>query len=246
MFEALVVRDVKLRYKQTVFGVAWAVLQPLAAFAIFTVVFGRLAGLPSDGLPYAVFVYSGLLLWSYVSAAANAAAMSLVEQRDLVTRLRFPRLLAPLAGVTPPLLDMAIASALLVALLVWHGVVPSAALALLPLLVIAAVLVAMSVGVWLCALNVQYRDVRHVLPFALQVWLFASPVIYPASLADGALRVVLAMNPMTGLLDAGRWILAGGQVPPLVDLLSLVAGAVLLVGGLAYFRRVEDRFADVI
>jgi homopolymeric O-antigen transport system permease protein len=242
----LAVRDFKLRYTQTVFGVAWAVLQPLAAAAIFTVVFGRLARVPSDGLPYLVFAYAGFALWTYVSSAISAAAESLVVDPDLVTKVAFPRILAPTAAITPALVDLGVALIILAAFIAFYGIPLSAAVVLLPLWVVAALGVALGAGLLLSALNVQYRDVRYALGFVLQTWLFASPVVYPSSLFDGPERFVFAANPMVGVLDGFRWSAVGGPAPESNAFISLGTGLLLLVLGLVYFRKVERRFADVI
>lgn len=243
---ALARRDIKLRYRQTAFGVAWALLQPLGAAAIFAVVFGRLVNVPSDGLPYPVFVYAGLAVWTYVSGAVDAASRSLVDRADLVTKVYFPRLLAPLAAVLPGLLDLGISLLLLGVLMGAHDIVPDAAAVLLPIWVGAAVLVAFAVGLWLSALNVEFRDVRHALGFLIQVWLFASPVVYPSSLIDGWTAYLFAVNPLVGVLEGFRWSAVGGPAPGPEATVSLAAGAVLLAGGLVHFRRAERRFADVI
>ena len=239
-------KDLKVRYKQTALGVAWAVIQPLAAVAIFTIVFGRLADLPSDGIPYAVFVYSGLIVWTYVSRSVDAAAQSLVQNTALVTKVYFPRLLAPIAAVVPGLLDFAISLALMAVFMVVYGVVPTLAVVLLPVWILAAVLTVLAVGLWLSALNVTYRDVRHTLPFLIQVWLFASPVVYPASLFEGAWLYVYALNPMVGVLEGFRWSLVAGPPPGGELFVSLAVVLLVFAGGLVYFLKVERRFADVI
>lgn len=242
----LALRDLKVRYKQTIFGVAWAVIQPLAGVAIFTVVFGRLVDVPSDGIPYPVFVYAGMLAWVYLSSAVDEAAQTLVEKSALVTKVYFPRILAPLAAVLPGLVDMAISLVILAGFMAVYGVAPGAAIALVPLWLLALVLVAAAAGTWLAALNVQYRDVRHALTFLIQVWLFVSPVVYPSSLVDGAWRFLYAANPVVGAVDGLRWSLLGAPAPGPEDLVSLVVGALVLVSGIAYFQRVERRFADVV
>jgi lipopolysaccharide transport system permease protein len=239
-------KDLKVRYKQTFFGIAWAVLQPLVGVLIFSVFLGRLAGVPSDGIPYPVFVYSGLSIWIYFSTSVTAAAQSLVDNRELVTKIYFPRLLAPLAAVFPGLLDLAIALAILAVFMAIYGVVPDAAILLLPAWILAALVLAFAVGLWLSALNVKYRDVRYALGFLMQVWLFASPVVFPSSLVEGTWRYVYAMNPMVGVIDGFRWSLATGPSPGLDGLVSLAAGIAIFVSGIVYFRRVERSFADVI
>jgi len=242
----LAMRDVRLRYKQTAFGVAWAIVQPLVGTGIFTLIFGHFADLPSDGLPYAVFAYAGLAVWLFVSSAVQRAAESLVEHRQLVTKTYFPRILAPLAAVLPGLLDFAVALVVLAGLMVAYTTAPDVQLLLTPLWVIAAVGVALGAGLWLSALNALYRDVRYALGFLIQVWLFASPVVYPSSIIDSSLRSLYALNPMVGVIDGFRWSLLGAPAPPPADLVSLASGVALLIGGLAYFQRIERRMADRI
>jgi lipopolysaccharide transport system permease protein len=242
----LALRDLKLRYKQTAFGIAWAIIQPLTAAAIFAIVFGHLADVPSDGLPYLVFAYTGVALWTYLASSVSAAAESLVEHHDLVTKVAFPRILAPCAAVMPGLLDLAFSLVILGGFMALYGIAPPPAVALLPLWVAAAVMVALGAGMLLCALNVQYRDVRYALGFVVQTWLFVSPVAYPSSLVEGAWRYAYAANPMVGVIDGVRWSVAGGPAPGWADLVSLPAGVALLGLGIVYFGRVERRFADVI
>ncbi len=242
----LALRDLKVRYKQTVLGLAWAIIQPLVAVAIFTVVFGRLAGLPSDGVPYAVFVYSGLVLWSYFSGALDSVAQSLLQNSDLVTKTYFPALIAPLALALPGLVDLLASLAFVGVMMAVYGVAPGFALVLLPLWIVACFLVVLAAGVWLSALNVQYRDVRHTMTFLIQVWLFASPVVYASSLVEGAWRYVYALNPMVTVLDGFRWSLVGGPAPGPEALVSAAVVAVLLACGLVYFLRAERGFADLI
>ena len=243
---AFAVRDLKLRYRQTFFGVAWAVIQPLAGVAIFTVVFGRLADLPSDGIPYAVFVYAGLIAWTYFATSLASAADSLVENRSLLTRVSFPRLVSPVAATLPGLLDLAISLVVLAAFMAAADVAPTVALATLPVWILLATMLAAGVGTLLSALNVQYRDVRYALPFLFQIWFFATPVVYPSSLFEGWWRYAFAVNPLVGLSDGFRWSVSGGPAPPLADLVSLGAGVLLVACGLIYFRKMERRFADVV
>jgi lipopolysaccharide transport system permease protein len=242
----LALKDLRVRYKQTFFGVAWAVLQPLFGVLIFSVIFGHLARLPTEGLPYPVFVYAGLGIWLYVSGAVTGCAQSLVDNRDLITKVYFPRLLAPLAAVLPGLVDLAPSLAIIGIFLAVYGVVPGPALALLPLWILAAAVVALAIGLWFAALNVKYRDVRYALPFFLQVWMFGSPVVYASSLVHGRWRYAFAANPMVTLVDGFRWSLADGPAPGPEALVSLVVVIVILLGGFVYFRRVEQYFADVI
>lgn len=238
-------KDLKVRYKQTFFGVAWVALQPLLAVMIFTVVFGRHGGLPSAGIPYPVFVYAGMALWLYFSTSLAAAAQYLVDNRDLVTKVFFPRLLAPIAAVFPPLVDLAISLVILAVFLGAYRVAPGPEIALLPIWIAATVVFALAAGLWLSALNVKYRDVKYVLPFLIQVWFFASPIVYASSIYAGW-RWVFALNPMVALLVGFRWSVADGPAPGPEALVSLAVVLVVLVTGIAYFRRLERHFADLI
>ena len=242
----LAARQVRVRYKQTVFGIGWVAIQPLVTVTVFTVVFGGLAGLPSEGLPYAVFVFGGLVLWSYVSASVAAATQCLVDGRELITKIYFPRVLAPFAATLAPLIDLGIGLVVLGVLMAVYGVSPAAALLLMPAWIVGAMVVALAAGTLFSALNVCYRDVGNALGFVLQSWLFVSPVLWPSTSVHGVDRVLLALNPVTGLVDGARWSLLGTPPPPPVDLLSLVSALVLLAVGLVYFQRVERRFADVV
>ena len=242
----LAMRDIRLRYKQAAFGIGWAVLQPLIATAIFTLIFGHFTDLPSDGLPYAVFAYAGLAIWLFVSNAVQQAAESLVENRELVTKTYFPRILAPIAAILPGLLDLAIALIVLACLMVGYATGPGVQVLLAPLFVAGAVVVAIGAGLLLSALNALYRDVRYALGFLLQVWLFASPVVFPSSIIDGGVRWLYALNPMVGVIDGFRWSLLDAPAPAAADLASAASAAVLLVVGLSYFQRVERRLADRI
>jgi lipopolysaccharide transport system permease protein len=242
----LALRNVKIRYKQTVLGVGWAILQPLAAVGIFTVVMRRLAHLPSEGIPYPVFVYAGLAVWIYFANGANMAAESLAQYRDLVTKVYFPRLLAPLAAIMPSLIDLGISMLAVGVFMAIFGVAPGWAIVLLPLWIAAAVATTFGVGVWLSALNARYRDVRNALTFLLQIWLFATPVAYPSSLVHGGWRFLLYLNPVAGVVTGFRWSLVGAQRPGLAALVSLASGLVVLASGLVYFARVERRLADYV
>lgn len=242
----LALRDLQLRYKQTAFGVAWALLQPLAAMGILALTLGRVADVPSDGLPYAVFVYAGLAVWFYVAHAVSSAAESLTEDPDLVTKVWFPRLLAPIAALGSWLVDLLVSLCVVAVLLIANDIAPGPQILLLPVWIAGAILVALAVGLWLSALNVLYRDVRYTLGLLLQLWLLASPVLYAASSFGGAGRDVLAMNPLCGVLDGLRWSLLDAPAPPAVDLLSAATLLLLLVGGYVFFRRTERRFADRI
>lgn len=240
-------RDIKVRYKQTVLGAAWAVLQPLLATVVFSVFFGRLAHLPSDGLPYPVFAYCGLLPWQFFSRALTEASLSVVEQQRVITKVYFPRLLVPISAVISGLVDFGIAFVVLIGMMFYYGLEPTIAGALLPLFLLLALVLALGIAFWLSALAVEYRDVRYVLGFLTQIWLFATPVAYPSSLVPGRLRVLYGLNPMAGVVEAFRWGLLGkGQPPGPMLWVSVAAVVVIFVGGLLYFRRMESTFADVI
>jgi lipopolysaccharide transport system permease protein len=240
-------RDVKVRYKQTALGVAWAILQPLAAMVVFTVFLGALVHVPSDGLPYALFAYVGLLPWTFFANAAAGASSSLVANTNLVSKVYFPRLAIPIAAVLAGLVDLGIGLVLLIGLLLFFGVNPAGGLLLLPVFVVLTVLAALAVGIWLSALDVQYRDVRYAIPFVIQVWLFATPVVYPASVVPEQYRAFYGLNPMAGVVEAFRWALLGRtDFPGPLLAVSIVVLAVVLVSGLFYFRRMERSFADVI
>jgi len=240
-------RDIKVRYKQTVLGAAWAVLQPVLTMAIFTVVFSRLAKVPSDGVPYPIFSFCGLLPWTLFAYAITQAGNSLVVNANLVSKVYFPRLVIPLAAALAGLLDFIIAFLVLLALMAFYGIVPTPAMVALPLFLLLAMAAALAVGIWLAALNVQYRDVRHTIPFLTQIWLYATPIAYPTSLIHGSLRLVFALNPMTGVVAGFRWAIIGKERLDIGFLvLSSAITVVALIGGLYYFRRVEQRFADVV
>lgn len=240
-------RDVQVRYRQTALGIAWAVLQPVLTMLIFSVVFGKLANLPSDGLPYPVFSFAALLPWQLFSGALTRAGGSLVSSSNLLTKVYFPRLIIPISAVFAGLVDFAIALAVLVVLLLYYGITPGVAILWIPVLVVFALASALAVGLWLSALNVKYRDVQHLIPFLVMAWMYASPVAYSANLIpSGKWRLLYALNPMTGVIQGFRWALAGGTPPSELMLVSVGVVIVLLVGGLFYFRRMESSFADVV
>ena len=243
----LVWRDVKVRYKQTVLGVAWALVQPIATMVVFSVVFGRLASMPSDGIPYPLFSLAALVPWTYFSTAITQGASSLVSSQHLVSKVYFPRLLVPLSSVVTPLADGGIALAILAVLILWYGGVTTMAVLALPAFIALALATAFASTLWLAAINVKFRDVRYVMPFLVQFWLFVTPVAYPASLIPPMWRPLYAMNPMATVVDGFRWSLLGAPAPPLAAAVaSCVTVAVLIVGGLRYFRRTQGLFADVI
>jgi len=240
-------RDIKVRYKQTVLGGLWAVIQPAFTMLVFTLFFGRLAKMPSDGLPYPIFVYAALLPWTYFANAVSASGNSLVGSANLITKVYFPRIVVPASAALAGLLDFFIALFVLAALMIYYQFVPGWGILLFPFLVALTFLCAVGVGLWLSALNVQYRDIRYAIPFLIQVWLFVSPVIYPVSLVHGNYQWLLALNPMGGVIHAYRASLLGHQPIDwsLLALSTLIIVA-LFLGGLYYFRRMEKVFADVV
>jgi lipopolysaccharide transport system permease protein len=238
-------RDVKIRYKQTVIGIVWVILQPLLTMGVFTVFFGRLAKLPSQGLPYPVFYFAALVPWMYFSYALQSATNVVVENQRVITKVYFPRLVLPFSAVLSGLVDFAIGFVVLVILTLAYGIRPTIAALWLPLLVLVAILTALGVGLWMSALNALYRDVRYVMPFVVQFWMFASPVAYPSALVPARWRWLYGLNPMAGVIDGFRWALTGhGQPPGLVMLASAAMVAVVLVGGLFFFQRMEGTVAD--
>lgn len=239
-------RDVKVRYKQAVLGAAWAVMQPLVMMGIFTLVFSRIANVPTGGVPYPVFAFAGLVPWTMFASAVGDSANSLVGNSNLVAKVYFPRLVIPAGAVVAWIPDFVIGSAVLFGVMAVYGFAPVWTAVLLPAVMVAAMLAASSVGVWLSALNVAYRDVRYVVPFLVQVWLFVTPVAYPTTSIPENLRWLAGLNPMTWVVDFSRWALLGSGMSVGVDGLSVATMAVLLVSGLYYFRRVEQFFADVI
>lgn len=243
----LALRDIKVRYKQAVFGAGWAVLQPIAAAAVFTVVFRRLAGMPSDGLPYPLFAYVGIALWTYFSGAVTRATQLLVQNAALVTKVYFPRLLVPLAAVLPGLIDLCVSLSLLIVLIPWYGVRPGWAVVTVPFWLVLLVAAALGVGLWLGTLNVSYRDVNHGVALLVQLWLFASPVAYPSSAVPDSWRLAYFANPAAGPIEGFRWALLGSPWPGGAEvLISVAVTLTVLAGGMLYFLRMERRFADVI
>lgn len=243
----LVWRDIKVRYKQTALGVAWAVLQPLFTMLVFTLFFGRLAKISSNGLPYPLFSYAALLPWQLFAFALTESSNSIVVNERLITKVYFPRLVIPLAAVLAGLVDFAIAFVLLIGLMIWYRVTPTLAILTLPLFIIFALVTALSAGLWLSALNVQYRDVRYTLTFIVQLWLFASPVAYSSTLVPPRWRPLYGLNPMAGVIEGFRWALLGKSPAPGPMLaVSVFVVIIFLFGGLRYFRRMERTFADVV
>ncbi len=243
----LVWRDVKVRYKQTVLGIAWVVLQPLATTLIFTVIFGNLAKIPSENLPYALFSMGGLIPWNYFSGALLRGGASLVGSANLISKVYFPRLIIPLASILSGLIDSAIVFVMLLVLMLFYGIVPTWGIVTLPLFLLLAVATALGVSLWFSALNIQYRDVSYLVPFIVQFWMYATPVVYPASMIPEQWRLLYSLNPMTGVVEGFRWALFGtGEGPGLALAISALIVVLLVVSGAFFFKRMEETFADVV
>lgn len=240
-------RDIKVRYKQTAIGVVWVVLQPMMIMAVCSIFFGLLARVPSDGFPYPLFIFTGLLPWQLFAGALGDCSSSLVTNQNLITKIYFPRLVIPIAAVLPRVVDFVCAFFVLVAMIFYYGISPTWALWTLPLFILLAITISFAVGLWLSALNVEYRDVRYVVPFITQFWFFISPVAYPSSLVPERWRLLYGLNPMVGVVEGFCWALLGKtEAPGPWVAVSLVVTLVLLIGGLYYFRRMEKTFADVV
>jgi lipopolysaccharide transport system permease protein len=239
-------RDVKVRYKQTLLGAAWAIIQPLFAMAIFTLFFGKLAGVPSDGLPYPIFAYAGLLPWMFFSNAVTASGNSLVGSANLITKVYFPRMIIPAAAVGAGLVDFGVALVILVVLMIYYGIAVTWSLLMFPVLVVLTMLLAIGVGMWMSGLNVKYRDVRHALPFMIQLWMFATPIVYPASLVPAKWRLVYALNPLTGIIEGFRSSLFGKSFDWALLATSAAITMLVLVFSVYSFKRMERSFADLV
>lgn len=239
-------RDVKIRYKQTGLGVAWAVIQPLVTMLIFSVIFGGFAKLPSEGIPYPLFTLAALLPWQLFSEGMTRSTTSMVTNANIMTKVYFPRLLMPISGILSPLVDFFVAMVILVLMMAWYGFVPTANVIFLPAFVMLALATSLGVGLWLSALNVQYRDFQYTVPFLIQIWLYASPVVYATSLVPEQYRLLYGLNPMAGVIEGFRWALLGTDPPTGVIGLAVVVVLVLLIGGAFYFKRMEQYFADIV
>lgn len=240
-------RDVKVRYKQTVIGAGWAILQPLLTVLIFTIVFSRFAKIPSDGLPYPIFAFTALLPWNYFSQAIGRSGASLVGSANLIKKVYFPRLIIPLSAAVVPLVDFAIAFVILLGMMAGHSIKLTWSALSLPVFLLMALVTALGVGLWLSALNVRYRDVGHIIPFLTQFWMYASPVAYPASLVPQEWRLLYNLNPMVGVIDGFRWALLGSARPDFGAMtVSAIIALALLIGGVVFFGKMEQTFADVV
>lgn len=243
----LIWRDLKVRYKQAAIGAAWAILQPLVALLIFTAVFGYFAKLPSDGVPYPVFALAALLPWTYFAEALRRGATGLVDDADLIRKIYFPRLVIPLAMVIAPAVDLAISFTLLVVLMAWYGIAPTGNIVFLPFFLFLSLGLALALALWLGPFNVRFRDIKHTLPFLIQVWMYASPVVYPVSMIPEQWRSLYSLNPMVGVIEGFRWTLLGTRAPDFQAIgFGVLVVMALLFCGIVYFRKMERFFADVI
>jgi len=247
IFSFLIWRDIKVRYKQTILGAGWAVLQPFFTMIVFSIIFGWLARMPSDGVPYPIFAYTALLPWQLFVRSLTASSNSIVANESLITKVYFPRLVIPLSATAAGVLDFAIASVVLFGMMAYYHIVPTSAVWMLPLFVLLAIATAFGVGLWLSALNVQYRDVGHALPFLTQMWLFATPIVYPSSLIPEQWLALYGLNPMSSVVEGFRWALLGtGSKPGPMLIASASAAFAVLISGLYYFRKMEQTFADAV
>jgi lipopolysaccharide transport system permease protein len=240
-------RDIKVRYKQTILGAAWAIIQPFFTMVVFSVFFGRLAKIPSDQVPYPVFSYAALVPWTFFANALSNSTSSLVDSANLLRKVYFPRLVIPVSAVLAGVVDFCLAFIVLLAMILFYGIVPTRAVVWLPLLLLLALVTSLGAGLWLTAMNVQFRDVRYAVPFLVQAWLFATPIAYPSSLLNEPWRTLYGINPMAGVVEGFRWALLGTDTAPgpMIGVSALVAVG-LLVSGAFYFRRMERSFADVV
>ncbi|MFT3729336.1 MAG: ABC transporter permease [Terricaulis sp.] len=243
----LMMRDVQVLYKQALLGAAWAILQPVFAVLIFSFVFGVAAHIPSDGIPYPIFAFAGVLPWTYFAEAVRRSGMGLVTDAELVRKVYFPRLIMPLANVVSPLLDFCIAFCVLLAMMAFYHIAPSWKFLVVPPLMLISALLALSVGLWLGPINVRFRDIKHTLPFIIQIWMYATPIVYPLSIVPAQWRTLYSLNPMVGVIEGFRWaVFNKGELDVVSLSISFGVIAVLLFGGLLFFRRMERSFADLI
>ena len=243
----LIWRDIKVRYKQSLLGATWAIIQPLLTMIIFTVFFGQWAGIPTDGVSQPIFYFAGILPWQFFQSGVSKAGTSLVASRNLITKIYFPRIAVPIAPIIAGLLDFGLAFLILVGMMFFYGVTPTSALWTLPLFLLLAIVTAVGIGIWLAGLNVSYRDIGYVIPFLLQVWFFLSPIVYSSTIVPEKLRPYYGLNPMAGVVQGFRWAILGVGKPDMADIAASIGVAViLLVSGIFYFKRMERTFADVV
>jgi len=240
-------RDIKVRYKQTVLGAAWAILQPFFTMVVFSLFFGKLAGMPSDGIPYPIFAYTALVPWTFFAHGVTQSSNSLVGSANLIRKVYFPRLVIPISAALSGGVDFFLAFTVLLGMMFFYGIIPTLNVLWLPLLLVLVLVTSLGVGLWLTALNVQFRDVRYVVPFMVQAWMFATPIAYPSSLLDEPWKTIYGLNPMVGVVEGFRWALLGSETAPgPIILVSAMVSVFLLISGAYYFRRMEKTFADVV
>jgi lipopolysaccharide transport system permease protein len=247
LLQVLVMRDLQVLYKQALLGAGWAILQPLFAVIIFSIIFGYIVRMPSEGVPYPLFAFAGVLPWTYFAEAVRRSGVGLVTDAELVRKIYFPRLIMPLANVVSPLVDFCIAFVVLLIVMAFYGIAPNVKMLVIPLLMIVAALLALSIGLWLAPINVRFRDIKHTLPFMIQIWMYASPIVYPLSMVPEQWRMLYSLNPMVGVIEGFRWAVFGQGAPNFMPLgMSAIIIVILMAGGLVFFRRMERTFADVI
>lgn len=246
LLTSFTMRDIKIRYKQTALGFLWAIIQPLFMMLIFTIIFGGFAKIPSEGIPYPLFSFAALLPWMLFSEGLTRSTMSMVANSNIMTKVYFPRLIMPISGILSPLVDFAVSISILVLMMAYYGFVPTLNIVFLPLFILLALATSLGVGLWLSALNVKYRDFQYTVPFIIQLWMYASPVVYPASMIPEAIRPLYGLNPMAGVIEGFRWALLGTEIPGPMIFVSVGVVVVLLVSGMFYFRRMEQYYADIV
>ncbi|MCX6683303.1 MAG: ABC transporter permease [Methanoregula sp.] len=246
LLTSFTMRDIKIRYKQTALGFLWAIIQPLFMMLIFTIIFGGFAKIPSDGIPYPLFSFAALLPWILFSEGLTRSTMSMVANANIMTKVYFPRLIMPISGILSPLVDFVVSISILVLMMAYYGFMPTINVVFLPLFILLALATSLGIGLWLSALNVKYRDFQYTVPFIIQLWMYASPVVYPASMIPEAIRPLYGLNPMAGVIEGFRWALLGTEIPGAMIFVSVGVVAVLLVSGMFYFRRMEQYYADIV
>lgn len=239
-------RDIKIRYKQTGLGFLWAVIQPLFMMLIFTIIFGVFAKIPTDGIPYPLFSFAALLPWMLFSEGLTRSTSSMVVNSNIMTKVYFPRMIMPISGILSPLVDFAVSISILILVMAYFGFLPTINIIFLPLFLLLALATALAIGLWLSALNVKYRDFQYTVPFIIQLWMYASPVVYPASIIPEVIRPIYSLNPMVGVIEGFRWALLGTEIPGPMVIISVSVVLVLLVSGMFYFRKMEQYYADVV
>lgn len=240
-------RGIKVRYAQTLLGFSWVIIQPIMNMVVLNFLFGNIANIPTDGIPRPIFTLSGVLIWGLFSRGIGDAGRSMVANRNMITKIYFPRLILPFSSVLSGLFDFVISFAILIGMMVWYKIVPTSNIWTLPLFMLLAIITSLGVGLWLAPLNVHYRDIRYIIPFITQMWMFITPVAYPASEIPDAMRTIYALNPMVGVVEGFRWALLGNEARPGPEIwISIVIGVVLFITGLYYFRKMERTFADMV